>query len=209
MPNGAEKLGGKGVASDPETEMPMGAEKLTARRIRPSAAPAISPLVARVQRISRVAYVVLAALVFAGDQITKAVVERSIPLHASVRVVPHFFNLTYTHNPGAAFGLFADSASPAKTGILIALSLVLLVAVAGVVWRNLRMDWEAGVALALIVGGAASNLADRIRYGRVTDFLDFYFRDYHWFTFNLADSAIVIGALLLVLHLLLRREHET
>jgi len=68
--------------------------------------------------------------------------------------------------------------------------------------KSRRLQWEVGVALALIMGGAASNLLDRVRYGRVTDFLDFYFREYHWFTFNLADSAIVVGALLLVIHLI-------
>ena len=89
-----------------------------------------------------------------------------------------------------------------KTALLIAISVILLIAVTGVVWKSLRLEWEAGVALALILGGAASNLFDRVRYGRVTDFLDFYFHQYHWFTFNLADSAIVTGALLLVIHLL-------
>ncbi|MGH9403947.1 MAG: signal peptidase II [Terriglobia bacterium] len=167
-----------------------------------------NPLALRVRRISRVLYVLLAAAVFAGDQITKAAVEKSIPLHATVRVIPHFFNLTYTHNPGAAFGLFADSPSPSKTAILIAVSVALLVAVAAIVWKSVRLEWEAGVALALIVGGAASNLLDRVRFERVTDFLDFYFRQYHWFTFNLADSAIVIGAFLLVIHLLAPRGHE-
>jgi len=74
--------------------------------------------------------------------------------------------------------------------------------VIGVVWRSQRLRWETGVGLALILGGALSNLFDRIRLGRVVDFFDAYFRSYHWPTFNLADSAIVVGAGFLVFQLL-------
>ena len=155
----------------------------------------------RANRISRWVYAAIALVVFAGDQATKALVESSIPLHDVVPVVPHFFNLTRTQNPGAAFGLFADTPSPWKTGLLIVVSVALLISIIGVVWRSQRIQWEAGVALSLILGGALSNLLDRIRYGHVTDFLDFYLRNYHWFTFNLADSAIVVGAGFLVIHM--------
>jgi signal peptidase II len=159
-------------------------------------------LVIRVHRYSRFFYAAIALLVFIGDQLSKAMVEQFIPLHATVPVIPHFFNLTHTHNAGAAFGLFSDSPTPWKTGLLVAVSLILLATVVAVAMKSRRLQWEVGVALALIMGGAASNLLDRVRYGRVTDFLDFYFREYHWFTFNLADSAIVVGALLLVIHLI-------
>ncbi|MDE3180547.1 MAG: signal peptidase II [Acidobacteriota bacterium] len=170
------------------------------------------PPAPRTFRAHRVAFVIYAAIgiaVFAADQISKRLVEKSIPLHSFVTVIPHFFNLTYTSNQGAAFGLFSQDSSPWKTVLLIGVSVILLVAVVAVVWRNLSIRREAGVALALILGGAASNLLDRIRDGRVVDFLDFYFRDYHWFTFNVADSAIVVGACLLVIHLLLTGERGT
>ncbi|MGH9444815.1 MAG: signal peptidase II [Terriglobia bacterium] len=156
----------------------------------------------RIHRTTRVMFAAIAVLVFVGDQLTKSVVEQSIPLHTVFPVIPHFFNLTDTRNPGAAFGLFSDSVSPWRTAVLIAISVLLLAVVIGVIWRSRAMRWEAGVALALIIGGAASNLTDRIRHGRVTDFLDFHFYSFHWFTFNLADSAIVVGAFLLVIHLL-------
>jgi signal peptidase II len=159
-------------------------------------------LVVRIHRYSRAMFLAIAALVFAGDQLTKSLVMQSIPLHTVVPVVPHFFNLVNTRNPGAAFGLFSDSSPAWRSGVLIAVSVGLLAVVIGVIWNSRRMQWGAGVALALIIGGAASNLADRIRYGKVTDFLDFHFRSYHWFTFNLADSAIVVGACLLILHLI-------
>ncbi len=159
-------------------------------------------LIVRIHRYSRFLYGGIALLVFIFDQWTKEMVERAIPLHAVVPVIPHFFNLTRTRNPGAAFGLLSDSPAPWKTALLVSVSVALLVAVIGVVWKSRLLHWEAGVALALILGGAASNLLDRVRYGQVTDFMDFYFRDYHWFTFNLADSAIVAGTCLLVFYLL-------
>ena len=159
-------------------------------------------LVARVRNISRVIYAAIALLVFVGDQMTKALVESSIPEHEVIPVIPGLFNLTHVRNGGAAFGLFADSPAPWKTGLLVVISTALLVSVIGVVWKSRRLQWEAGVGLSLVLGGALSNLADRIRMGRVVDFLDFYFRNYHWYTFNLADSAIVVGAGFLVLQVL-------
>lgn len=157
----------------------------------------------KVQRISRLAYGLVAAAVFVGDQLTKSMVERSIPEYSVIPVIPHFFNLTHSKNPGAAFGLFADSPAAWKTALLVVVSALLIATVVGVVWKSRRLQWEAGVGLALILGGAISNLIDRIRFGRVVDFLDFYFRSYHWYTFNLADSAIVVGACFLILQVII------
>jgi len=134
--------------------------------------------------------------------VTKAVVKASIPEHTTVPLLPHFFNLIHTNNAGAAFGLFSDSPAPWKTVLLIVISSALLAIVIAVMWRNQQLRWATGVGLALILGGALSNLFDRIRFGRVVDFLDVYYRSYHWPTFNLADSAIVVGAGLLVFQLL-------
>ncbi|PYU90367.1 MAG: signal peptidase II [Acidobacteria bacterium] len=159
-------------------------------------------LVARVRNISRVIYAAIALLVFVGDQSTKAIVESSIPERQIIPVIPGLFNITHVKNEGAAFGLFADSPAPWKTVLLIVISAALLATVVGVVWKTRRLHWEAGVGLSLILGGALSNLVDRIRMGRVVDFLDFYFRSYHWYTFNLADSAIVVGAGFLILQVL-------
>lgn len=157
----------------------------------------------RVRRISRLLYVVIGILVFGGDQATKALVARSLPERAVIPIIPHVFNLTNVSNTGAAFGLFSDSPAPWKTGILILVSAGLLAAVVSFVWKSRRLQWESGVGLALILGGAISNLADRIRLGRVVDFLDFYVRSYHWYTFNLADSAIVVGAGFLILQVVI------
>lgn len=165
-------------------------------------------LATRVRNVSRVIYVTIAALVFCSDQLTKQMVREGIPLQSVVTVVPHFFNLTHTENPGAAFGLFSDSPSAWKTAVLILVSAALLVTVIAIVWRSRRLQWETGVGLALILGGAFSNLLDRVRYGHVVDFLDFYFRRYHWFTFNLADTSIVMGAGFLILQVLFAEEHH-
>ena len=159
-------------------------------------------LVARVRNISRVIYAAIALLVFVGDQATKAIVESSIPERQIIPVIPGLFNITHVKNEGAAFGLFADSPAPWKTALLVVISAALLATVVGVVWKTRRLQWEAGVGLSLILGGALSNLVDRIRMGRVVDFLDFYIRSYHWYTFNLADSAIVVGAGFLILQVL-------
>ena len=151
----------------------------------------------------RIASIVIAVVVFVGDQATKALVVRRIPSNVVIPVLPGCFNLTHTTNTGAAFGLFSESPPPGKTALLIAVSLLLLMSVVWIVWRSQRLRWQTSVGLALILGGALSNLFDRIRLGRVVDFLDFYFRSYHWATFNLADSAIVAGAGLLLLQVLL------
>jgi signal peptidase II len=141
-------------------------------------------------------------MVLVGDQVTKAVVEDLIPEHTTVPVLPHFLNLIHAKNRGAAFGLFSDSPAPWKTVLLIVVSSLLLAMVIAVMWRNQKLRWETGVGLALILGGALSNLFDRVRFGRVVDFLDIYCRSYHWPTFNLADSAIVVGAGFVVFQLL-------
>lgn len=152
--------------------------------------------------LPRVAYAVIAAGVFVADQVTKGLVESRIPPFSVIPVIPHFFNLTNTKNPGAAFGLFADSPAPWKTAFLVVVSALLIATVISVVWRSRGLDWQAGLGLSLILGGALSNLADRIRFGRVVDFLDLYFRNYHWYTFNVADSAIVVGACFLVVRVM-------
>jgi signal peptidase II len=154
-----------------------------------------------VHAVRRIAYVLIAAMVFAGDQITKNIVRDSIPHDRVISVIPGFFNIIHTENSGIAFSLFAGSSSSWKMVVLISISLALLIAVIIVAWKSREMNWITGVGLALILGGAASNLLDRIRFSQVVDFLDVYYRSYHWPTFNLADSAIVVGAGLLLIEL--------
>jgi signal peptidase II len=128
----------------------------------------------RVNTFRRILWAALTVAVFVADQVTKAVVQSTIPEHTTVPLIPRFFNLVHTHNTGAAFGLFSDSPAIWKTVLLIIISSVLLAMVIAVMWRNPQLRWATGVGLALILGGALSNLFDRIRHGRVMDFFDVY-----------------------------------
>jgi signal peptidase II len=152
--------------------------------------------------LSRALYAAVAVTVFFGDQLTKRMVEDAIPEHAVIPIFPSFLNLTHVKNPGAAFGLFADSPAPWKTFLLVAISVAVLAIVIRIVLKSPALAWPSGVGLALIAGGAVSNLLDRVRDGRVVDFLDIFVGPYHWPAFNLADSAIVVGAGFVILHLL-------
>ncbi len=155
-----------------------------------------------VNKSQRIIWAVLAVLVFAADRVTKAAVEKAIPEYRTVQVVPNFLNFIHTKNPGAAFGMFSNLPAPWRTLLLIVVSSLLLAIVVVVMWRTQRLRWETGMGLALILGGALSNLYDRVRLGRVLDFIDVYCRNFHWATFNFADSAIVVGAGLLMFQIL-------
>jgi signal peptidase II len=108
-----------------------------------------------------------------------------------------------------AFGIFADNASRSRTPLLVGVSTVAVLLLAGMLWRIERLDTPSATGLALIFGGAMGNVFDRVRTGSVTDFLDFYAGTYHWYTFNVADASIFTGACLLILSMFLsQRKHE-
>jgi signal peptidase II len=140
----------------------------------------------------------IAAIVLLLDRLAKWAVASNIPLQFSIVVIPGFFHLTHVQNPGAAFGLFADSSAQWKIGALVSFSVVALVIVSALLWKNSHSLSTTTIGLSLILGGATGNLWDRMVSGHVVDFLDFYVGSYHWPAFNVADSAIVIGAILLV-----------
>ena len=148
------------------------------------------------------------AFIVAADQVTKLCVDRWMPLHHSIPVIDGLFNLTYIRNTGAAFGIFAGSAAAFRLPFLIIFSLVAI----GFVVTLLRRlpDNQTGLASALsfIIGGAVGNLIDRIAYGEVIDFLDLYWGPYHWPAFNLADSFITIGVLIIVVYLVKARGED-
>ena len=152
---------------------------------------------------ARIAHFLLALIVVLLDRWTKHIVAVRIALYSNIQIIPGFFRLTHTENTGAAFSLFADSPSHWKTVMLISFSLVAMIVVSVLLWKQKRPAGTTGVALSLILGGAFGNLWDRVASGRVVDFLDVYYKTYHWPVFNLADSAIVVGASLLVLEILL------
>jgi signal peptidase II len=153
-------------------------------------------------RVGRLFYLLITAAALILDRITKWQVQRRIELHDGLTIIPGFFRLIHLENPGAAFGFFSQTPTPLKLGLLIALSIVALVPVSVLLWRSSRALSSTSVGLALILGGAIGNLWDRLLRHRVTDFLLFYWRQYEWPAFNFADSAIVVGATLLVVDLL-------
>ncbi|MBZ5508201.1 MAG: signal peptidase II [Acidobacteriia bacterium] len=147
-------------------------------------------------------HLLIATAVLFLDRITKWAIVQTIALEDAFSIVPGFFRLTHLENPGAAFSLFAESTSPFKTALLIAFSLAALVVVALLLWKDRFVFNGSTLALSLILGGALGNLWDRLTDGKVTDFLDFYIGVHHWPPFNVADSAIVVGALLLLVRML-------
>jgi signal peptidase II len=139
----------------------------------------------------------ISAIVFALDAFTKWLVKEKLPLESNIDLIPGLFRLTHLENPGAAFSLFADSPGPWPGRVLVLFSLIALVVISVLLWRHGTAINVTTVSLALFLGGTLGNLCDRMLRGRVTDFLDFYVGPHHWPPFNVADSAIVVGALLL------------
>ena len=156
---------------------------------------------------ARAFYLLIALVVVLLDRWTKHIVAKRISLYSHIQVIPSFFSLTHTENTGAAFSLFADSNAHWKTAMLIVFSMVALLVVSVLLWRNHHAHVATGIGLSLIMGGAVGNLWDRLARGRVVDFLLFYVKRYQWPVFNLADSASVVGAGLLVLEILFAKSH--
>ena len=146
-------------------------------------------------------FFLIAALVIALDRYTKWLISHRLAMHDGITVIPGFFRIIHAENPGAAFGIFADSPAPWKIGLLIFFSIVALLIVSALLWKSSHSLTATGIGLSLILGGAIGNLWDRIVNHRVVDFLLFYIGHYQWPAFNVADSAIVVGACLLVLEI--------
>jgi signal peptidase II len=158
---------------------------------------------------ARATHFLLALFVVLLDRWTKRLVAAHIAMYTHIQVVPGFFRITHTENTGAAFSLFADSPSHWKTAMLISFSVAAMIVVSALLWKQSRALTMTGIALSLILGGAVGNLWDRVASGRVVDFLLFYVKSYQWPVFNLADSAIVIGASLLVLEIIFGQPNTT
>jgi signal peptidase II len=143
----------------------------------------------------------ISLIVLILDRITKIVVAHALPLGDAQVVIPKIFRITHVLNTGAAFSLFGDSASPERVRwLLISFSVIAAAIVAVVLLRMGRRITATTLGLALILGGAIGNAYDRIRTGAVIDFFEVHIVHYHWPDFNVADSAIVCGGILLVLH---------
>jgi signal peptidase II len=146
----------------------------------------------------RIYHFLIALTVIALDRITKITISRRLSLHDSIPVIPGFFRIIHAENPGAAFGIFADSPTEWKVRLLIGFSIIALLIVAALLWNTSHTLTATGIGLSLILGGALGNLWDRLVSRHVVDFLLFYIGSHQWPAFNVADSAIVVGAGLLV-----------
>jgi signal peptidase II len=151
----------------------------------------------------------ISALLLLADRLTKIWVGKHIVLGDAIPIIPHVLRITHWTNEGAAFSLFADSATPNTVRwVLISFSLIAAVVVLVAMVRLGSRITLTTLALALILAGALGNVHDRIAYGSVIDFIEVHIFTYHWPDFNVADSSIVVGACLLMLDSLLPKKHE-
>ena len=134
----------------------------------------------------------VSAVVVVLDQITKALTRSYLDLYDSVPVITNFFHLTYVTNDGMAFGLNF----PGGSYVFLFISIILTIVIFMYLWKEQNNHMLMRLSLALILAGAVGNLIDRLLFGQVVDFFDFMIGDYHWYIFNVADSAVTIGMIL-------------
>jgi signal peptidase II len=151
----------------------------------------------------RLAFV--AGVVLLLDQLSKFIIIQYVPLYHQIQVIPGIFNITHILNPGGAFGFLANSNYLLRYALFVGAT-VLAIGLIVYFYRSVppTHPWLA-TALALICGGAIGNLIDRLRWGKVVDFLDFYLQQWHWPAFNVADSAISVGMVIFVYHLVFNK----
>jgi signal peptidase II len=148
----------------------------------------------------------IAAAVIVLDQVTKYLVMRHIPKYSVMHVIPGFFDVINVRNPGAAFGILNGAHGGWRVAFFIIVSLAALGLIAVLVRKT--TDRLSVIAFSLISGGAVGNLIDRVRFGEVVDFIDWYYRSWHWPTFNIADSAITVGVGLLAIDMVFLQKNE-
>ena len=156
----------------------------------------------------RYRYIILfvgSALIVLVDQIVKLIIRKELMLHQLVEVIPGFFNLTHIRNTGGAFGLLAGGASGFRMALFLGVSL-LAIGIIFYIYTKVKPD-QHGVfaALTMILGGAVGNLIDRLWFGEVVDFLDFYIGTIHWPAFNVADIFITVGVALFCYYLFIKK----
>ena len=156
----------------------------------------------------RLPFAVLVLVVLGLDRWTKWLIHSRLLLNQTILIIYGFFNITYVQNTGVAFGILDAASLPLKSAALATLTIA---AIAGVIVYSLRTPVNQRllqVALSLILAGALGNLYDRIHYGYVIDFIEVYFRNYRWPSFNIADSAITVGVALLALEIFRKDTHD-
>jgi signal peptidase II len=151
----------------------------------------------------------LAGAIVVLDQLTKMLVRLYVPLHSSRTIVPGLLDLTHVQNSGAAFGILNAADFPYKAAVIALIATAALVSIAIFAAGLSPHQRLARFGLALILGGAAGNLVDRVTAGYVVDFVDVYWRQYHFWAFNVADSAITVGVIGMMLDMLGVGNHGT
>lgn len=141
--------------------------------------------------------IAIAVLILLADQLSKYIILTTMIGRQPVEVLP-FLNIVMARNHGAAFGMLASS-SGWQNIIFVAVAIIITVIILAWSYRLKAKDWWHAIALGSILGGAWGNMLDRIRFGGVTDFIDFYVGNWHWYTFNIADIGICLGAFLLII----------
>jgi signal peptidase II len=144
---------------------------------------------------------VTTGLILLLDQITKFYVDSSMRLHESIPVIQGLFSITHVRNPGAAFGFLADASPLFRSIFFVAVTVLAIILVLHYIWKSRAREPFLTFALSLILSGAVGNLIDRVRFGEVIDFLDVYIGSHHWPAFNVADSAISVGAVIVFIEI--------
>ncbi|MGQ0696054.1 MAG: signal peptidase II [Nitrospiraceae bacterium] len=142
------------------------------------------------------------------DQVTKLYIMQTMRPHESIPIVANLFSLTYIRNPGAAFGLLAGSSNGFRMVFFGLTSIFALGLLGTLLVRMSEREWVGRLSVSGILGGAIGNLIDRLRYGEVIDFLDVYVEHYHWPAFNVADSAITVGVVFLIVHFVFEKKED-
>jgi signal peptidase II len=159
-----------------------------------------------VKFLGRLPYVLLVLFVLLLDRWTKWLIDTRLLLNQTIAVIDGFFNITYVRNTGVAFGILDPFQSSMKSTVLSILTVGAIIAVIAYSWRIPLTQKLLQVALSLILAGALGNLYDRISYGYVIDFVEIYFRNYRWPSFNIADAAITTGVAFLAIEMFRKGE---
>jgi signal peptidase II len=142
------------------------------------------------------------------DQASKFLVKTTMQLYETVNVIPGFFNLTYVLNPGAAFGMFAGSSPMFRQIFFVAITVIVCIIIVFMIKKEYNLKFRS-LAYTMVVAGAIGNMVDRLRGGVVVDFIDLYFKDWRWYTFNIADTWITVGVAFLLIDMVIFERRKT
>lgn len=156
-------------------------------------------------RTKYIKFFTVAVVLVILDQISKSLVLAKMPLYKTIPVIKGFFSLTHVHNPGGAFGFLAQNGSPWRHWMFLGAAIMALGLILYFHHQTPRSHPYLALGLSLIFGGAIGNLIDRVRFGEVVDFLDFYVANHHWPTFNVADSAVTVGVGIFIVHIVFKK----